>query len=56
MQIEVLRDSLRIYPESEIDMAYLESILELKYSGSDIRLVRHDVNDLDLDFYLETKK
>ena len=56
MKIEILRDSLQILPESEIDKAYLESILGLKYDGADIRLVRKDVNDLRLDFYLETKK
>ncbi|OGP46222.1 MAG: hypothetical protein A3K30_03885 [Deltaproteobacteria bacterium RBG_13_51_10] len=40
MKFEIRRKCLRIKPESEIDLAYIEDILGLKKEGDSIPLVR----------------
>ena len=55
MKVEFTRRSIKIYPENEIDKAYIEDTLGLKQAGDFLRLKRISVSELPLTIaYLET--
>lgn len=44
MRLEVLRHSLRIVPETEADVAFIEDTLGLEAAGDMLNLVRYNID------------
>lgn len=56
MKLKVERYGLRIEPESEIDIVYIEEILGLKTEDDTIKLRRENAHGLSCIAYLTTEE
>ena len=54
MKIEIGRYRITIYPENDLDVAYIEEVLGLKEDGDKIELVRRNIIGVSHIAYLET--
>jgi hypothetical protein len=53
MKLEVKQDSLEIIPESEMEIGWIEHVLELRLDGDSIPLVRVNAVGLSCIAYLK---
>ena len=55
MKMEIGRYRITIYPENDLDVAYIEEVLGLKEDGDKIELVRKNIIGVSHIAYLETE-
>jgi hypothetical protein len=55
VKLEVVRYGIRITPENETDVAYIEEVLGLKKEGQSVRLFRRNAHKLSSIARLETE-